>query len=114
MSDLLQPDDAPLICGKCGHGREVCTFCRAQYWVVFKMICDCGLYEHGEHTIDCEIVTDELRHSERVGGHPRIQSEAEHGLPDTRGRPHPVDWGAWIVGWTEADDEAWRELLEDG
>src|SRR5262245_52378827 len=112
MPDLIGPDDVPLICERCGHGREACTFCSCQHYVVFKMICDCGLLEHGVHTIDCEIVGDEARHAQLSGGWARLQAEQEVPL-QTRGTPRPVDWGPYIAGWTEADDEAWKELLDD-
>jgi hypothetical protein len=91
----MELDDAILICDRCGHGREVCTFCAPQEWTVFKMICNCGLYEHGEHRIDCEIVRDEAAHA-AYGAHAVTDAETEHGQQTV---------------WSKADDEALEELL---
>jgi len=98
----LNVDDRVLVCERCGNGREVCTFCKGQDWTVFKTICDCGLFRVGYHTIPCSIVLDEAAHT-ALGAHPVTDAEAEHG-----GHVMPSEGE-----WTDADDEALQELLDD-
>ena len=98
MSDMAV-DDTVLICPKCEKGREVCTMCWNLDWLVFKQICNCGLYRHGEHKIPCEVVRDEEAHA-ALFADPRLEAEADH-----RGRK-PA--GAW----TDEDDALLGELLD--
>jgi len=100
MSDYAV-DSEVLICPKCDKGREVCTLCWNQDWTIFKQICHCGLVQDGEHTIPCEMVTDEQAHA-TLQSSPRLDAEAERG------------WHRLISeGWSEADDALVGELLAE-
>jgi len=63
------------------------------------MVCDCGLYESGEHVIACEAVLTDEAHEAAVGTHPRLEAE--------RDAPPLPSWGA-------DDDAALDELLGNG
>lgn len=46
------------ICGMCGRGAEACKYCERVTLEDWEVICDCGLYDFGNHLFQCELMKD--------------------------------------------------------
>lgn len=42
-----------VICSNCDRGPDDCQFCEGLPEDDFEAICDCGLYDFGDHLFDC-------------------------------------------------------------
>ena len=49
---------APVLCASCGRGREACQWCHDVEREDWESICDCGLYDFGQHLLDCRALAD--------------------------------------------------------
>ena len=41
------------ICPTCKRGQEACEWCHDFSPLDYETLCDCGLYDHGYHLLDC-------------------------------------------------------------
>jgi hypothetical protein len=51
---LRLEDSQPAICPRCKRGREACQWCETIAKRDWAAICDCGLYDFGDHLLDCQ------------------------------------------------------------
>jgi hypothetical protein len=47
-------DKSSAACPRCKRGAEACGYCEGIEKRDWEAICDCGLYDFGDHLMDCE------------------------------------------------------------
>jgi hypothetical protein len=51
---LRLEDSPPATCPRCKRGAEACQWCENIATEDWRAICDCGLYDFGDHLFDCD------------------------------------------------------------